>query len=69
MGVFNASVQLRRRQIEEEELRKQREGLLSSDDSDLEEFVTARQRKKEKVGVSCPIDRSIVSFRHTEEPS
>ncbi|KAI1725814.1 DEAD/DEAH box helicase domain-containing protein [Ditylenchus destructor] len=39
----------RRRQIEEEEARQRREALnLSSDDSDIDTFVSARYRKKEK---------------------
>ncbi|KAI6225744.1 RNA helicase [Aphelenchoides besseyi] len=40
--------EMRRRQIEEEEMRQKREGLLSSGDSDIDDFIPARQRKKEK---------------------
>uniref|UniRef100_A0AC34G195 RNA helicase n=1 Tax=Panagrolaimus sp. ES5 TaxID=591445 RepID=A0AC34G195_9BILA len=39
----------RRRQIEEEEARAKREGLLSDDDEDMEEYVSSRFKKREKV--------------------
>lgn len=44
--------ELKRRQLEEEARRKQREDLsLSSGDSDVDNYITARQRKKEKVNI------------------
>lgn len=47
---IHAFFQARRRAIEREEAAKRREALnLSTDDSDIEDFVPARQRKKEKV--------------------